>query len=141
MEAVCRRRLPTQGEYSFVSRASLTECLGKVAMLELLKAEGSAWAAILACKAPREDTRAFEKKVKSQFSLVPFEEVTPVVQEVALDSGEAAEEDGSKEAANGKDKSKEEDEVMEVENWARWWPRLWTRTVNRRRQIRMGRRR
>ena len=86
-------------------------------MLELLKAEGAAWAAILACKAPREDARAFEKKVKNQFSLVPFEDITPVVQEVSLDSGETGEKDGTKKAASTEDKAKGEEEVMEEENW------------------------
>ena len=34
-------------------------------------------------------TQAFEKKVKAQFSLVPFEEVTPVVEQVNLEDGDA----------------------------------------------------
>jgi hypothetical protein len=71
-------------------RASLTECLGKVAMLELLKAEGDAWKAILACKMAKEDTKAFEKKVKNQFSLVPLEDITPAVVEVDLEPAETA---------------------------------------------------
>ena len=80
MDAVCRRKLATPGEYSFVSkyvlciffqyspfskfcittyvpRASLKECSGKVAMLDLLKLEGCAWAVIASCKGKKEDVK------------------------------------------------------------------------------------
>ena len=67
-------------------------------MLDLLKLEGCAWAVIASCKGKKEDVKvlvscictllllqyflqAFEKKVKNQFSLVPFEEVIPVVEQ------------------------------------------------------------
>ena len=62
--------------------------------------------------------QAFEKKVKAQFSLVPFEEVTPVVEEVNLEEGDAKEakkndiDDGDTKK-NGKDGEKAE----EAENW------------------------
>ena len=45
-------------------RASLKECSGKAAMLELLKLEGCAWAVIAACKGKKEDV-----KVLSTFGL------------------------------------------------------------------------
>ena len=88
MDAVCRRKLATPGEYSFVSkyhllqysrnssvyniqysyinpfvlnnyaqRASLKECSGKAAMLDLLKLEGCAWAVIASCKGKKEDVK------------------------------------------------------------------------------------
>jgi len=118
MDAVCRRKLATPGEYSFVSKASLKECSGKVAMLDLLKLEGCAWAVIASCKGKKEDVKAFEKKVKAQFSLVPFEEVTPVVEEVNLEEGDAKEAkkndiDNGDTKKNGKDGEKAE----EAENW------------------------
>ena len=58
-------------------------------------------------------TQAFEKKVKAQFSLVPFEEVTPVVEEVNLDEGDAKKTPEDGKAENGK--CGEEDK--EAENW------------------------
>ena len=40
-----------------------------------------AWAVIVSCKSKKEDRKSLEKKVKAQFSLVPFEDVTPVVED------------------------------------------------------------
>ena len=59
---------------------------------DLLKLEGSAWAVIVSCKSKKEDRKSFEKKVKAQFSLVPFEDVTPVVEdEPSLETGDEEE--------------------------------------------------
>ena len=57
-------------------------------MLDMLKHEGSAWAIIAACKGAKEEIKAFEKKVKGQFSMVPFEDITPVPNELDLEKVE-----------------------------------------------------
>ena len=77
----------------------------------MLKHEGSAWAIIAACKGAKEEIKAFEKKVKVQFGLVPFEDITPVPQEVDLEKAEKE----KKEAEVEKEKAKEERDVKEKE--------------------------
>merc|ERR1712130_898884 len=63
----------------------------------------------------KEDVKAFEKKVKAQFSLVPFEDVTPVVEEVNLEEGDTkeAKKNGNDSEKNGKGG----EETEEAENW------------------------
>merc|ERR1712032_430496 len=64
------------------------------------------------------DVKAFEKKVKAQFSLVPFEEVTPVVEEVNLEEGNANTDKEAKKNGNDEGKAKKNDEKSEeAENW------------------------
>ena len=66
----------------------------------------------------RDFLQAFEKKVKNQFSLVPFEEVTPVVEEVNLEEDNAKE---TKKNGNGDGKNKKNgkdgEKAEEAENW------------------------
>ena len=71
----------------------------------MLKHEGSAWAVIAACKGAQEEIKAFEKKVKAQFGLVPFEDITPVPEEFKKDKKV------SEEKANAKSKSDVEAKV------------------------------
>ena len=73
--AVFRKRLSELGEYSFVSKLSLTECRGKAQIVQLLKNEGAAWEAILHCKKAGEEEKVFEKRVRNQLGNVPFEDV------------------------------------------------------------------
>ena len=80
-------------------------------MLDILKHEGSAWAIIAACKGGKEEIKAFEKKVKIQFGLVPFEDITPVAEEVDLEKVEK----DKKEAEVEKEKAEEERDVKEKE--------------------------
>ena len=77
----------------------------------MLKHEGSAWAIIAACKGAKEDIKAFEKKVKNQFGLVPFEDITPVPEEVDLEKVEK----DKKEAEEEKEKAKRAKEAKEKE--------------------------
>ena len=66
----------------------------------------------------RDFLQAFEKKVKNQFSLVPFEEVTPVVEEVNLEEDNAK---GTNKNGNGDGKNKKNgkdgEKAEEAENW------------------------
>lgn len=91
-------------------------------MLDMLKQEGGHWAIIAACKGAKEEIKAFEKKVKTQFGMVPFEDITPVPAEVDLEKvekdkkkieEETAKAKGIKEIEDQEKKDKEEKEFKE----------------------------
>ena len=76
--AVFRKRLSEPGEYSFVSKLSSKECQGKPQIVQLLKTEGKAWEAIVDCKKVGEDVKVFEKRVRNQLGMVPFNDINTI---------------------------------------------------------------